>query len=233
MNPTIYLGSEVDAEPDAHSDANAAGDDANGTDDDDGILFTTSLIPGSSAQVQVTSMEGNLNGWIDFNGDGDWDDTGEQIFSGLALPFGTNDLSFNIPMDAKVGVSFARFRFSSIANLGPTGPAPDGEVEDYVLSIKTGVFDERSVPEEFKLFQNTPNPFNPETTFQYDLPKDTHIRIAIYNIYGQKVADLIDNMQNAGSYQITWEAEVLPSGTYIIRMQAGEFVQMRKCILMK
>ena len=101
------------------------------------------------------------------------------------------------------------------------------------LGVVSSVESEKCTYLRFLLYQNYPNPFNPETRLIYDIHENAYVRIGIYNIYGQKVADLIDNMQNAGSYQITWEARDLPSGTYIIRMQAGEFVQMRKCILMK
>jgi hypothetical protein len=88
-------------------------------------------------------------------------------------------------------------------------------------------------PDKINLYPAYPNPFNPATTFRYDIPKDANVQIVVYNIYGQKVADLINKMQNAGSYQLTWDAAELPSGTYMIRLQAGSYMQKRKCVLMK
>ena len=89
------------------------------------------------ATVSVTaSAFGYLNAWIDFNGNGGWDDPGEHIFSGMPLSPGTNLLSFPVPPTAKnTGTNFARFRFSSVASLPYGGPAPDGEVDDYKVTI--------------------------------------------------------------------------------------------------
>jgi murein DD-endopeptidase MepM/ murein hydrolase activator NlpD len=98
----------------------------------------------------------------------------------------------------------------------------------------TNVSEDKNIyPSSIELYQNTPNPFNHETTFRYNLPEDAHIRISIYSIFGQEMAELMNATQNAGSYQITWDAAEIPSGTYLIRMEAEKFARMRKCILMK
>ena len=78
-----HLGVEVDAELDGQPDAAARGDDFNGVpDDEDGIDFTSHLVPGMLATVDVTvTGQGLLQGWMDFNLDGDWDEPDEQIFT--------------------------------------------------------------------------------------------------------------------------------------------------------
>jgi uncharacterized repeat protein (TIGR01451 family) len=134
------LGAGVDAEADGQPTAGANGDDADSAgDDDDGVAFTSSLELGpdsTSATLDITATgSGLLNAWIDFNADGDWDDPDEQIFINLLLADGVNHESFTSTADAVPGPSYARFRISSTGGLSPSGSAPDGEVEDYAITI--------------------------------------------------------------------------------------------------
>ena len=130
--PGFFLGSGVDWDADGQPDPNALGDDNDGTDDEDGVVFTSALVIGGTATVDVTaSAVGKLDAWVDFTGDGDWADAGEQIFTNQGLVSGLNSLSFPVPDTAKVGTTFARFRFSSAGGLSYDGLALGGEVEDY------------------------------------------------------------------------------------------------------
>ncbi len=134
--PGVYLGQKIDAEADGQPNINATGDDLNGTDDEDGIVFASALNPGKNALIDVTaSCPGFLSAWIDSNGDGDWTDVGERIFSDQSLDSGINHINFTIPARALEGSTYARFRFSSVRGLSFEGPAPDGEVEDYRVQI--------------------------------------------------------------------------------------------------
>ena len=76
-----------------------------------------------------------MDGWIDFNRDGDWNDAGELIAAGVNVTAGVNAIPFNVPQGAFVGDTYARFRISSQGNLLPTGSADDGEVEDHAVTI--------------------------------------------------------------------------------------------------
>ena len=136
--PGFFLGGGVDGEPDGLPNATATGDDVNGSADEDGVLFTSPLIVGHSATVQVTaSAPGKLDAWIDFNGNGSWADPGDQVFASFPLAAGANNLSFSVPASAVPSPgTFARFRFSSAGGLSFTGAAPDGEVEDYQVGIQ-------------------------------------------------------------------------------------------------
>ena len=235
----VYLGDAVDAEVDGLQGSLAILDDLNNLDDEDGIDGIDTLYLGVTNTIRVkVNGGGYLNGWVDFGADGSWQEASDHILIDVFLGAGEYSMSFDLVQDTLPVSTYARFRLSTQAGLDHFGPAPDGEVEDYQITISRSTNvgesqDGESIPKDFKLMQNFPNPFNPETRLIYDIPENAHVRIAVYNIYGQKVAELIDSMQNAGSYQITWDAGDFPSGTYIIRMQAGEFVQMRKCVLMK
>ncbi len=132
-----FLGAIVDAEADGQPDATTTGDDnLDGSDDEDGVVFTSPLIPGLLATVDVTaSAPGLLNAWLDFNTNGSWGDTDEQIFQDVPLVAGTNSLSFTVPAGANLALTSARFRFSTTGGLTFTGLASDGEVEDYMVSV--------------------------------------------------------------------------------------------------
>lgn len=93
--------------------------------------------------------------------------------------------------------------------------------------------DPSSVPTEYSLSQNYPNPFNPVTTIRYDIPKETHVTLAIYDILGQKVAELVNELKVTGRYQTIWNASSLSSGIYFYRIEAGDYVNVKKLMLMK
>ncbi len=134
--PGIYIGSTVDGEPDGQPTATADGDDADGTDDEEIPNALVVFTAGSTMQAPITvSGTGLGNTWIDLNQDGDWEDAGEHVVADHPLSTGTQMVSFPIPSDALPGSTFLRIRFSSQAGLGPAGPAPDGEVEDYPAQV--------------------------------------------------------------------------------------------------
>lgn len=135
------LGAEVDAESDGLPAPSAKGDDTTGTtDDEDGILPPT-LVLGTTVQVPVTvsTATGLLNAWIDFNGDGLWESPSEQVATNLSLGVGGHVLNVQVPIQARTGPTFSRFRISTTGGLGPDGLAADGEVEDHELLVVSGV----------------------------------------------------------------------------------------------
>jgi|GEM_PF-562004 len=92
---------------------------------------------------------------------------------------------------------------------------------------------ESETPESIELKQNYPNPFNPTTTIGFYLPKITDVRIGVYNVVGQQVGQLIDERLGAGDHSVTWTAQDMPSGVYIVQMEAMNTVQTRKITLIK
>ena len=90
-----------------------------------------------------------------------------------------------------------------------------------------------STPLSYRLKQNYPNPFNPATQIEFSLPVSSKVSLVIYNILGQEIARLIDGEQAAGVHSVIWEATNLSTGIYFYRIQAGDFVQTRKLLLLK
>lgn len=85
----------------------------------------------------------------------------------------------------------------------------------------------------YKLNQNYPNPFNPATVISYELQKPGLVGLIIYNVLGKEIVSLVSGPQEAGLHEITFDASNLPSGTYIYKIQSGNFVQVRKMVLLK
>ncbi len=85
----------------------------------------------------------------------------------------------------------------------------------------------------FSLSQNYPNPFNPSTLISYQLPVNSHITMKVYDVIGREVATLVDEVKEAGSYEVKVDASRLSSGVYFYRMQAENYVEMKKMVLMK
>ncbi|MFC1647471.1 GEVED domain-containing protein [Patescibacteria group bacterium] len=135
--PGIYLGASIDSEPDGQPDPFALGDDAfDGNDDEDGVTFMSPLIPATPATIDVVaSAPGFVEGWIDFNADGTWATPGDQIMFAVPVVPGLNTIPIIVPPTATPGPTYARFRYSTVPALPFMGPAPDGEVEDYLVDI--------------------------------------------------------------------------------------------------
>lgn len=93
--------------------------------------------------------------------------------------------------------------------------------------------EDEGVPETYELAQNYPNPFNPATTIQYALPLAGKVRLAVYNLLGQQVATLVDGPQAAGRYTVPFDASHLASGVYFYRLEATNFVDVKKMLLVK
>ena len=144
-----YLGACVDADDGLHQNAGANADDRTtsdytiGTclvpgDDEDGVTFSGPFTPGGTAAFGVTSGGPTpcvLDAWVDWNQDGIFGDSpGEQIATDVTVPSSTL-LNATVPAGAVPGLTYARFRCSSAGGLGPTGIAPDGEVEDYEVGV--------------------------------------------------------------------------------------------------
>ena len=95
-----------------------------------------------------------------------------------------------------------------------------------------------TLPNKYHLSQNYPNPFNPSTTIEYSIQNSGHVSIDIYNLLGEKVRSLVDELQSAGKYKLVWDitkssSGPLPTGIYFYRMKSGEFQETKRLLLLK
>ncbi|MDK9700839.1 MAG: T9SS type A sorting domain-containing protein, partial [bacterium] len=93
--------------------------------------------------------------------------------------------------------------------------------------------DREVLPLSYAISQNYPNPFNSSTSISYLLPKPGHVNLRLFDITGREVATLVNQKQQTGSYRVTFDGKYLSSGTYFVRMQAGEFVKTQKMLLLR
>lgn len=118
-------------------------------------------------------------------------------------------------------------------NLSPAASGSYAEIDDLSFSILTDVNDESAGVNDFSLEQNFPNPFNPSTRINYQIAKDNFVTLKVYDIIGNEVAALVNNQQPAGKYSVDFNSANLPSGVYLYRLQAGNYIQTRKMTLIK
>ena len=104
----------------------------------------------------------------------------------------------------------------------------DGTPDGCYLSIYEGIS-----PDNYSISSIYPNPFNPVTKITYGLPENTDITISVYNMKGTQITTLVNTFQTAGYHSVNWNADNLPSGVYLIRMDSGDFTQTQKVVLVK
>lgn len=97
----------------------------------------------------------------------------------------------------------------------------------------TSVESQEQSPNIFHLSQNYPNPFNPTTSIKYQLPRESHVTIKLYDMLGREVAELVNKQQAAGYYEFSFDGSQLSSGTYIYKITAGDFTDTKKMQLVK
>jgi hypothetical protein len=130
----------------------------------------------------------------------------------------------------------------STLNKGVLGKYSVTNLSDYTNKLnellktrgKSGLDSKKELlPTEYTLYQNYPNPFNPTTTIKYDLPNTSDVSLIIYDILGRKVKELFNSKQQAGRYEVQFNASNLASGVYIYRLIADKYMSSRKMILLR
>ncbi len=151
----------------------------------------------------------------------------DSLFSTIVVDDSTmSDTSRSISSIAN-GLYYWRVRAKNGGGTSAFSP-----VWSFLLSLDD-VTGQQDIPTVFSLSQNYPNPFNPSTIITYGLPRRSHVNITLVNLLGQRVAVLDDAERESGYHQVRFDGTGLASGVYLYRIEAGEFVQTRKLLLMK
>jgi hypothetical protein len=136
------------------------------------------------------------------------------------------NISIGTPVWAGIG---------GLAICGPYLLAQGGGVWRYLLTqLITGIKGgQEPLPSNFILSQNYPNPFNPTTIISYQLPMNSIVTLKIYDVLGRGIETLVNNRQSAGSHSVTFNASSLSSGVYFYKLEAGNFIQTKKLVVIK
>ncbi len=148
---------------------------------------------------------------------------------------GAVKISWNIQPSETKGFTLTDGKGNPVVSMTGSGSFAMNKVPS---SLGIAVVNGAEKPKEFALSQNFPNPFNPTTNFSVSLPMTEHLEVGVYNVLGQKVATLANDVREAGTYSITWNSTTdagmsASSGVYFLKMTAGNFTSVRKIMLMK
>ena len=126
--------------------------------------------------------------------------------------------------------------FSFYFNRQPTSVVfdPSNMIVLKTASLSVGVNEnEGKVPDKYNLYQNEPNPFNPVTNTNYDVAKNSHVKLIVYDLLGKEVKTLVNENQNAGKYTASFNGMNLSSGVYLYRLETDNFTSVKKMLLIK
>ncbi len=193
----------------------------------------------------ITVVDENADGDAGPNGTGNGHNYGEMYIADnsgvrtrVELQDGTHD--YHNFWDASLDSTGIRIRtndtFSSLTGIlfyshgnYKLVPRKNDDFEGHITSAKN----EEYIPKIFGLSQNYPNPFNPSTIIEYSIPKETLVKLEIYNIIGEKVVELVNAVQSAGIHRVNFDASRLSSGVYLYKLTAGNNFSVKKMMLLK
>ena len=129
-----------------------------------------------------------------------------------------------------VGLDSMGYSIKYSSSSGNVGAA---QLIDHTVVVGVSTSGNGSLPTELSISQNYPNPFNPSTTIRYSLPHRSHVTLTVFNTLGQQITVLQNGEVEAGYHEVQFNAAGLASGVYFYRLQAGDFVQVNKLVLLK
>ncbi len=202
--------------------------------------FTTQIAPPGAAPMQGTPPDDATD--LDRSIQLEWDAVDSAERYELVV---SRDSTFVETILARQDVQATSFTISEldyettyfwrVRALNAGGEGPWSDVRRFTTKAEPSdvATDETGVPRRFLLAQNYPNPFNPSTTFRFALPTSEQVILEVMDVAGRTVAVVVDQRMPAGRHEVVWAATGLPSGTYVYRLRAGDFVRSRTFVLLK
>jgi|WetSurMetagenome_2_1015567.scaffolds.fasta_scaffold10674_2 aminopeptidase N len=146
--------------------------------------------------------------------------------------------SFSTGSDTTVRVmnSVNNQLFSFYFNRQPTGVVfdPSSQIVIKTASLVMGIEQNGNIsPDKYELYQNEPNPFNPVTNINYDIPKNSHVKLVVYDLLGKEIKTLVNENKTAGKYSVSFNGMNLSSGVYLYRIETDNFSQVKKMMMVK
>ncbi|MDQ7815737.1 MAG: T9SS type A sorting domain-containing protein [Melioribacteraceae bacterium] len=172
---------------------------------------------GNGGRTYATNAEVKLADPFNVNNPNPMPLAGSPVFTGAATP----------PADGFFDVTG-----NFVGAFGTVNWASGWSSLSFATSVKED-YDNEIIPSSFELSQNYPNPFNPTTNIRFALPQASNVKLSVYNVLGQQVAQLINEYKEAGTYIINWDASDISSGIYIYRIEAAGQVITKKMTLLR
>jgi hypothetical protein len=145
----------------------------------------------------------------------------------IEIPMGSTEGQWNIRI-------ILMDELDAVTNLGPNDLA-DQSFQNHIIVDNSELNQDIShnIPKQFSLNQNYPNPFNPTTSISFSVPIKSKVEINVYDIMGNEVDILLNDVVPSGIQSVSWDAKDQPSGIYFIRMLSGNFIEYKKAMLLK
>jgi hypothetical protein len=164
--------------------------------------------------------------------------TGQMVWRYVNPVINTGPLFFDdsIPVDPNGQWTYANlvFKVHRYAQTYEAFIGKDLTPGNFIELYHTGVEREGNyVSDKFELYQNYPNPFNPVTTIKYNIPKNSFVRLAVYDVTGKEISTLVNERQSGGTYKTNWDATAYPSGVYFYKLISDGFAATGKMVLIK
>jgi len=209
---SLFLITYTNSQPDFNSTAPGCG--GSGCHNSKSGIVTAEVLDNFQVRITVTGTTSKI--------------AGELVNSGGTV------VAFNNSTSSNPFILTAPSAGTYTVNAGYKNPSRDWGSTSAVITV-SGI-DEELVglrPETFALYSNYPNPFNPSTKIRYAIPQAAFTSLKVYTILGQEVATLISEEKTPGVYEVNFDATNLTSGTYLYKLQAGDFSETKKMIILK
>lgn len=201
--------------------------DMEGQDTSNGVYLTGDIV-----DWNIVSMNHEANNIYSYYADADPGDEGAYYY--MTTNTWDNYQNFRESVPSECADWYGTDRGYVIGEEAMTLAYKWGTCQSFDFDLATPIETGPEQPEEFELSQNYPNPFNPNTIISYQLPVQSTVQLTVYDLTGRKVAVLVDGeVKTAGTYSVPFNAAHLASGMYIYRIQAGDFIQTKKLLLIK
>jgi hypothetical protein len=173
---------------------------------------------------------------------------GGSINQDLGGIYSSTNAGLNWNLDISTGAEMFSYDFKKISNdsidiwcVGSTGGGSGYIGKLFKARIKYDLVGittiNNELPSEYKLYQNYPNPFNPVTKIRFEIPLSKGgtkgVSLKVYNILGKEVATLVNEKLLPGTYEVTFDGSILPSGVYFYKLTSGDFMSIKKLVLLK
>lgn len=217
--------------------------DTNGRTRPSGCEFRNNILPKGRYLNQIRNYITNSADYVNY-----WTRT-NNCFIDNDIPVNwTNNIQGN-PSFINSGVNLPdSFKLASNSICKDTGIPISGIIFDFWYAIRDNTpsigFHEfggiariiqigKSIPNQLSLSQNYPNPFNPSTNIRYEIPKNSNVKLVVYDALGKEVETLVNDKQNAGTYEATLNASIYPSGIYFYKLETENYSVTKKMVLVK